>query len=114
MAAWTVSELAGPEHGLGHSERGAVLIGAADDALRVLGSRRHPGDLPEYHRVVAGIRAALGDERFERLYAEGARLSLEDAVALALDEGDRRRVVSTAGGQEPAVLTTRHTSPGAT
>ena len=114
MAAWTVSELAGPEHGLGRSERGAVLIGAADDALRVLGSRRHPGDLPEYHRVVAGIRAALGDERFERLYAEGARLSLEDAVALALDEGDRRRVVSTASGQEPAVLTTRHTSPGAT
>jgi predicted ATPase/DNA-binding SARP family transcriptional activator len=92
MAAWTVSELAGPEHGLGRSERGAVLIGAADDALRVLGSRRHPGDLPEYHRVVAALRAALGDERYERLYAEGARMSLEDAVALALDEEAPRRL----------------------
>ena len=34
MAAWTISELAGPEHGLGRSERGAVLIGAGDEALR--------------------------------------------------------------------------------
>lgn len=88
MAAWTVSELAGPEHGLGRSERGAVLIGAADDALRVLGSRRHPGDLPEYHRVVAGIHGALGDERYEQLYTEGSRMSLEEAVALALDDAD--------------------------
>ena len=95
MAAWTVSELAGPEHGLGRSERGAVLIGAADDALRVLGSRRHPGDLPEYHRVVAGIRAALGDERYAQLYAEGARMSLEEAVALALDDAAPQRQVRT-------------------
>lgn len=96
MAAWTVSELAGPEHGLGRSERGAVLIGAADDALRVLGSRRHPGDLPEYHRVVAGLREALGDERYEQLYAEGARMSLEDAVALALDDAAPRRLAPAA------------------
>lgn len=86
MAAWTISELAGPEHGLGRSERGAILIGAADDALRVLGSRRHPGDLPEHHRVVAGIRAALGDEQYERLHAEGARMSLDQALDLVLDE----------------------------
>jgi len=89
MAAWTISELAGPEHGLGHSELGAVLIGAADDALRVLGSRRHPGDLPEHDRAVAGIRAALGEELYKRLHAEGARLSLDQALALVLEnEGE--------------------------
>jgi tetratricopeptide (TPR) repeat protein len=86
MAAWTISELAGPEHGLGNSARGALLIGAADDALRVLGSRRHPGDLPEHERVVAGIRAALGDVSYERLHAEGARLSLDEALALVLED----------------------------
>jgi hypothetical protein len=86
MAAWTISELAGPEHGLGRSDRAALLIGAADDALRVLGSRRHPGDVPEHHRVVAGIRAALGDERYERLYAEGARMSLDEALSLVLKD----------------------------
>jgi predicted ATPase len=86
MAAWTISELAGPEHGLGNSERGAVLIGAADDALRVLGSRRHPGDIPEHERVVAAIRGAVGDERYERLHAEGARMSLDEALALVLED----------------------------
>jgi hypothetical protein len=86
MAAWTISELAGPEHGLGRSDRGALLLGAADGALRVLGSRRHPGDLPEYERVVASIRATLGEDRYERLYAEGGRMSLDEALALVLEE----------------------------
>jgi predicted ATPase/DNA-binding SARP family transcriptional activator len=88
MAAWTISELAGPEHGLGRSERAAVLVGAADEALRVLGSRRHPGDLPEHHRVVAAIRAGIGDERYERLHAQGGRMSLDQALALVLDDED--------------------------
>ena len=73
MAAWTISQLAGPEHALGRSELGAVLIGAGDEALRVLGARRHPGDVPEHDRVVAGDPGGLGDERFEELRAEGAR-----------------------------------------
>lgn len=90
MAAWTISQLAGPEHGLGHSELGAVLIGAGDEALRVLGARRHPGDLPEHERVVAGIRAALGDDAFDRLHAEGSAMSLDQALALVLDEQDRQ------------------------
>jgi hypothetical protein len=42
------------------------------------------GDQPEHDCVVAGVRAALGDEAYERLYAEGARLSLDEAVDLAL------------------------------
>jgi predicted ATPase/DNA-binding SARP family transcriptional activator len=95
MAAWTISEVAGPEHGLGHSERGAMLIGAADDALRVLGSRRHPGDLPEHDRVVAGIRAALGEELYDRLHAEGARMSLDQAFALVLEDEEARLPVAT-------------------
>ena len=86
MAAWTISQLAGPEHGLGRPELGAVLIGAGDEALRVLGARRHPGDLPEHKRVVAAIRAALGEERYESLHAQGARMSLDQALALVLDD----------------------------
>lgn len=90
MAAWTISQLAGPEHGLGRSDLGAVLIGAGDEALRVLGARRHPGDLPEHERVVAGIRAALGDETFDRLHDEGAAMSLDQVLALVLDEEVRQ------------------------
>lgn len=84
MAAWTISQLAGPEHGLGRSERAAVLIGAADEALRVLGARRHPGDVPEHQRVVDGVREALGAERFEDLRSQGARMSLDETLAYVL------------------------------
>jgi predicted ATPase/DNA-binding SARP family transcriptional activator len=89
MSAWSVSELAGPELGLGRPERGAVLVGAADHALEMLGVTRHPGDRPEHQRVVAGLCAALGEEEFARLRAKGAELSLPEAVALALSEDAR-------------------------
>jgi predicted ATPase/DNA-binding SARP family transcriptional activator len=88
MAAWTVSEMAGPEIGLGRPEHGARLVGAADQALAVLGVTRHPGDLLEHERVVAQLRAGLGDEGFERLAAEGAALSLHEAVLMAMGEGE--------------------------
>ena len=97
MAAWTVSQLAGPEHALGHPELGAVLVGAGDEALRVLGARRHPGDVPEHDRVVGALRTELGDERFEELRVEGARLTLDQVLARVLgsdrssgEEGPRR------------------------
>ena len=53
--------------------------------MRVLGARRHPGDVPEHDRVVAALRGALGDERFEELHAEGAQMSLDQVLALVLD-----------------------------
>ena len=96
MAAWTVSQLAGPEHALGHPELGAVLVGAGDEALRVLGARRHPGDVPEHDRVVGALRTDLGDERFEELRVEGAGLTLDQVLARVLgsdsgeEEGPRR------------------------
>ncbi|MGF9754486.1 NB-ARC domain-containing protein [Microvirga sp. 0TCS3.31] len=90
MAAWTVSQLAGPEHALGRPELGAVLVGAGDEALRVLGARRHPGDVPEHDRVVGALRTRLGDERFEELRTEGARLTLDQVLARVLDDSGGR------------------------
>ena len=89
MAAWTVSELAGPELALGRPERGAIFIGAADQALRVMGVARHPGDISEHARVLAGLEAVLGPDEYRRWYTEGSHLSLDQAVALALTEPDQ-------------------------
>jgi hypothetical protein len=36
----------------------------------------------------SGIRAALGEEPYERLHAEGARMSLDQALALVLKDED--------------------------
>ena len=35
--------------------------------------------------MVAALRSALGDERFEELRAEGARLTLDQVLARVLD-----------------------------
>jgi predicted ATPase/DNA-binding SARP family transcriptional activator len=86
MSAWTVDKLAGSELWLGRPERGALLIGASDKALRLLGVGLHPGDVPEHLRTVAVLRERLGDERYRQLYDEGAALSLDGAVALALSD----------------------------
>lgn len=85
MAAWAISQLGGPEHGLGRPERGAVLIGAGDAALQALGARRHPGDLPEHQRAVEAIRVALGEARYAELREQGAAMSLDEALAYALE-----------------------------
>jgi hypothetical protein len=71
---------------LGRPDLGARLVGAGNQALAILGVDQHVGDAWEHERVVAGLRAALGDDRYERLLAEGARLSLDEAVPIVLDD----------------------------
>ncbi len=39
-----------------------------------------------YQRAVRGLRRALGDAAFETAWAEGRALSLDAAVALALEQ----------------------------
>jgi hypothetical protein len=84
MAAWSVSELAGPELGLGRPERAAVLVGAGSQALRTLGASPHPADVTEHERIAAGLRTHLSPDTLDRLLAEGAALPLDRAVGLAL------------------------------
>jgi predicted ATPase/DNA-binding SARP family transcriptional activator len=88
MAAWTVSELAGPELLLGRPERAALLVGAADDALRRMGATRHPGDRSEHARVVRELHDSLDPRRLAALLTQGQQLSLDAAVELALSEAD--------------------------
>ena len=88
VLAATMAQMGGASLGLGRPERGAVLMGASDEAMRRLGVDPSPGDTPELDRVAAALRAELGDERLEELLAEGARLSLDEAVELALSVGE--------------------------
>ncbi|MET0837536.1 MAG: tetratricopeptide repeat protein [Marmoricola sp.] len=90
VVAMAISQLAGAELGLGRPEQGAVLMGASDEAFRRLAVAPHLGDKPELERVVTGLRAELGDARYEQLWADGARLSLHEAVDLALAGGDEQ------------------------
>jgi len=105
MAGWTLAEVAGAELGLGHQALAARLIGAADRALELAGVDRHPCDVPEHDRVVAGLRQGLGEGRFADLRAESAGLTLDAAVAMALEESAER---------EPVIADRKDADPQAT
>jgi DNA-binding CsgD family transcriptional regulator/tetratricopeptide (TPR) repeat protein len=62
----------------------AVRLLAASDASRAgMGYPRPPIDRSEHEATLGRLRKALGDQAFSDLWAEGAGLSLDDAVAYA-------------------------------
>ncbi|MFJ4825716.1 AfsR/SARP family transcriptional regulator [Streptomyces bacillaris] len=66
--------------------RAAVLLGAAAAARRAAGAPLPPAERADVDRVTASARAALGAEAFSEAYAEGARLTPEEAAHLARTE----------------------------
>jgi predicted ATPase/DNA-binding CsgD family transcriptional regulator len=86
--AWALVSLGGAANDLGQPERGARLLGAAGALMDAKGFRPQISDLPDYERAEAAIREQLGAEAFEAAQARGRAMSLEEAVADALDEPD--------------------------
>jgi predicted ATPase/DNA-binding SARP family transcriptional activator len=70
-------------------ERAARLLGAADGLRKVVGPPPHPQPTTwqrdRAERTLASVRAGLGDERFTAARAEGHAMSLERAIAYAID-----------------------------
>ncbi len=69
----------------GHSQRAARLLGASETALEGMGAFHHPFDPPEIDRIIASLHGQLDDATFEAAWAEGRGMSLEQAVAEALE-----------------------------
>ncbi len=84
--AEALADLAGPIGLTGQPERAARLFGAWEAALERIGAKPQPADMPEFERNIATIRAALAPAVFEAAWQDGRSLSLEQAVALALED----------------------------
>lgn len=69
----------------GQPERAARLLGAADSVREVTGTPVEAVDRAGRERAATASRAALGEEVFATTRAAGQALSLDAAVALALD-----------------------------
>jgi non-specific serine/threonine protein kinase len=81
-------EAAGPGSEAGNTDfcRGTRLLGAAE-ALREATAGVLPAwERADYERCVAAAREALGEAAFAAAWAEGRALSLDEAVAYALEE----------------------------
>lgn len=73
----------------------ARLFGAADQLRRRMAHARYPMYQPGYDIAIAIVREALGDSNFDLMWAEGAALSAEEAIALAQrGRGERKRPAS--------------------
>jgi hypothetical protein len=67
--------------------RAATRLLETAQALReAIGSPMAPPDRPLVDRAVAAARRSLGEGAFSMAWAEGQAMTLEQAVAYALDE----------------------------
>ena len=83
--AWCLERLAEIALAQSHAEKAVRLFSAAAALRDSIGSVIDPVDQPQYERRLASMRAGLGEERFEAAWDEGRTLTLEQAIAHALE-----------------------------
>jgi hypothetical protein len=72
----------------GDPERAALIAGAAEGLLKRAGLRAWPMLRRGEAELEARVRDALGEDRFERLFATGSQLKQQEALAALLDRSD--------------------------
>ena len=88
LTAYALEGLAAAAGAEGRPERAVRLFGAADALREALGTPLHPAHRAELERGVAAARAALGEGAFAASWEAGRALSLEEAIAAALQVDD--------------------------
>jgi DNA-binding CsgD family transcriptional regulator len=85
VLSWVASKQKRPD-------RAATLMGAARHALTAVGSSlaAFPYLLADHQRCEVALRAELGDQAFEAAFDRGARLGIDELVALATGEESKR------------------------
>src|SRR5205085_12510285 len=83
-AADSIAQLAAALGAQGHAVDAARLYGAAEILRESIGTSVAPADLPEYERQIANARALLDPSAWEAVWAEGRALTMEQALAYAL------------------------------
>jgi predicted ATPase/DNA-binding CsgD family transcriptional regulator len=76
-------------------ELSAHLFGVAERLRETIGAPVPPCERPEHDRVLASVRAQVGEEEFSRLQAEGRAMKLEEALSRALEPGPAQPTVRT-------------------
>ena len=77
---------AGLARALGQPERATRLSGAVEALRASIGSRLEQEEQVEHERTISVARSQLGEAIFNQLWLEGLAMSLEQAVAYALEE----------------------------
>jgi non-specific serine/threonine protein kinase len=86
--AWVAADL----H---QAQRAARLFGASEAAREWIGAPLKPGEMPIYDRHLARVRANLNTNTFDAAWAEGRKMTLEQAIEFALEESRDNSSFST-------------------
>ena len=86
--------LAGVAGALGQPARAARLLGMAEALHESIGRSLTPVDRAVFVQYAAAIRAQLDDATFAAMWAEGQKMSLEQAKADALASGAIERCLT--------------------
>jgi predicted ATPase/class 3 adenylate cyclase len=70
------------------AERATRLLGAAEALREVRRAPRVPSRQADYEHTIADVRAALTEEAFTMVWAEGRAMTPEEAIAHALETSD--------------------------
>ena len=66
--------------------RAVMLLGAADHLRKLIESNPTPLELVEYEKELAVLRGKMDETEFERVWQDGERLSMDEAITLAVRE----------------------------
>jgi hypothetical protein len=84
----------------GQAARGLRLAGAAAAAREAAGERLWVGEQPELDRWLAPARAALSEPDGAAAWAEGSAMTLEQAIADALDDAAEEETIAPTGSAD--------------
>lgn len=105
---WSQETLAWGESALGHHDRAATLLGAADRLWEIMGRplRTYQHLYPSHEACVRTAREQLGSKGFAAAFERGRALSIDEGIAYALDE-QPAAPTAPAGWEADSVLTAR-------
>jgi tetratricopeptide (TPR) repeat protein len=83
--AWCLERLAEVAQALGQADKAVHLFGAGEALRESIRSVIDPVDQLEYENKINALRAESGEEQFIAMWEEGRSLTLEQAVAYALE-----------------------------
>jgi predicted ATPase/class 3 adenylate cyclase len=84
-ACLSIGGLARATVGQGRDARAARLFGMAEGIGQLVGTRVPPAEREAYEQDLATVRGVLSEESFAAAWAEGRAMSIEQAIAYALE-----------------------------
>jgi non-specific serine/threonine protein kinase len=102
---WSLESLAWADSAFARPKRVATLLGAADQLWEIMGRplRTYQHLYPYHEQCEHDARTQLGDHRFDKAFDRGRAMSVDEAIAFALEE----QAAPVAPVESPSVLTRR-------